>query len=323
MAVEFVGGKVWDTIARACSGRGKRRAAIAYVGADAPGRLRLRHNDLLVVNAGRDALLSHATSPEALGTYLEAGVRVLSCPTLHAKVVATPRVAVVGSANASRSSTGLDEAIVVVDGKRAVSEAHDFVDSLLERSDEVTPDFVEAARTIWAEGWPSRRPGAGSDQTSGGLLPAPPFRLFILGTHIHGASGAEQQLLIDERRRQASTSGPAGGYRIESIRLSPDRDRYRPGDVLIEWDEFEGELCVWPPTLVFSGPASIPRTKDVLHFVRRPTQLEPIPLQEAKVALERDGLRPRLTEDREVRSPKVREALLGLWYLSGDPESGS
>lgn len=111
----LVGGEVWPQVTVACNGRGQRRAAIAYLGADAPRLLQLRRYDVLVVNASDAALLAHATSPKALEADLAAGVRVSSSAKLHAKVLVTPTHAVIGSANASTHSSAVDEAVVISD----------------------------------------------------------------------------------------------------------------------------------------------------------------------------------------------------------------
>lgn len=82
MTVKLVAGagEVWDSITAVCKQGKRRRAAVAYVGQHAPQLLPLGRGDILVVNAGDSALLSHATSPVALEVYLNAGVKVFSSP---------------------------------------------------------------------------------------------------------------------------------------------------------------------------------------------------------------------------------------------------
>ncbi|MFD9670059.1 phosphatidylserine/phosphatidylglycerophosphate/cardiolipin synthase family protein, partial [Rhodococcus sp. NPDC059968] len=86
MGTTFHGPSPWPHITRAIRTRGARYAAIGYLGQDAPDLLPLRAGDLLVVNASKAAIRAHATSPAALAYYVNKGVRVLSSPTLHAKV---------------------------------------------------------------------------------------------------------------------------------------------------------------------------------------------------------------------------------------------
>ncbi|MDH6286970.1 hypothetical protein M2275_001873 [Rhodococcus opacus] len=97
MATTFHGPSPWPHITRAIRTRGIRHAAIAHLGQDAPTLMPLRAGDVLVVNASRAAVRAHLTSPVALAYYVDAGVRVLSSPNLHANVIATDRRAVIGS----------------------------------------------------------------------------------------------------------------------------------------------------------------------------------------------------------------------------------
>ena len=70
---------------------GRRYAAVAFVGEDAPTLMPLKRNDVLIVNAGKAALKSHATSPRALRHYYDKGVQLYNDHTLHAKVIVSGR----------------------------------------------------------------------------------------------------------------------------------------------------------------------------------------------------------------------------------------
>lgn len=76
----------------------------------------------------------NTSGPAALAHYLGAGVRVLSSPNLHAKVIVTDRRAVIGSANASHNSTVADEAVIITDDPDLIAAARTFIDKM----DEVT-----------------------------------------------------------------------------------------------------------------------------------------------------------------------------------------
>lgn len=160
MTVKFVGGAVWPEMTAIARRGGPRRAAIAFLGADAPRRLPLAKGDVLIVNASRAALLSHATSPDALATYCKRGVNVFSSPILHAKVVVTRSCAVVGSANASPTSGRMHEAVMVTNDPAVVRAARDFVNALdgLTAVDEA---FIDAARVVWDHGRAAGPPGPG------------------------------------------------------------------------------------------------------------------------------------------------------------------
>ena len=147
MGTTFHGPSPWSHITRAIGTRGARCAAIAYVGQDAPNLLPLRAGDVLVVNASKAAVRAHATSPAALAYYLGKGVRVLSSPTLHAKVIATNRRAVVGSANASENSTFADDAVIITDDPEVVASVRKFIDGIDEIT-EVDQAFIDNANRV-------------------------------------------------------------------------------------------------------------------------------------------------------------------------------
>ncbi|MCB1129998.1 MAG: hypothetical protein KDN05_02650 [Verrucomicrobiae bacterium] len=82
------------------------------------------------------------THPEAIRSYLDAGVEVHSWANLHAKVYAFGDVAIVGSCNASaRSANTLTEAAVRITDPTGVQQCSDFVLSL--RGDRVLQGLVE------------------------------------------------------------------------------------------------------------------------------------------------------------------------------------
>lgn len=133
MGTPFHGPSPWSHITRAIGTRGARCAAIAYLGQDAPDLLPLRAGDVLGVNASKAAVRAHATSPAAIAYYLDKGVRVLSSPTLHAKVIATNLRAVVGSAMPQRTPPSLTMPSSS-DDPEVVASVRKFIDGI----DEIT-----------------------------------------------------------------------------------------------------------------------------------------------------------------------------------------
>ena len=78
---------VWPAIAKVLAPAGRKLAAVAFLGADAPDLLAsLRAGDLLVCDASPHALTAGATHPDALDALLTHGVDVRSLPHMHAKV---------------------------------------------------------------------------------------------------------------------------------------------------------------------------------------------------------------------------------------------
>ncbi|MBM7819187.1 hypothetical protein JOE63_001664 [Cellulosimicrobium cellulans] len=102
------------------------RAAVAYLGTDAPTILPLGVGDVLVVDGSDAALAAGSTNPAAIRRFVEAGAVVVSLAGLHAKVVLeggpAPRC-LVGSANVSaHSRDDLREAAILSDDPALVDQ---------------------------------------------------------------------------------------------------------------------------------------------------------------------------------------------------------
>ncbi len=312
MGTTFHGPSPWPHITRAIRTRGARYAAIGYLGQDAPELLPLRAGDLLVVNASKAAVRAHATSPAALAYYVNKGVRVLSSPTLHAKVIATNTRAVIGSANASGNSTLADDAVVITDDPDIIAAVRSFIDGLDEIT-EVDQVFLDDAILEWEIGRAVPLPGVtGRVRIETDFLPTPVTRMFVKHVVDYEPTRTEQQVLDEQRGRHHSRGGPAAKYQLESLRLDRPSGVKR-GDVIV----FADDEWIYAPAVVVSDPMKIPRSGGaVLYFLRLRTGLSPLPLEDAEKALTDLG-HPgsRLRTDHFVRSPGLRSALLGLWDL--------
>ncbi|ELB92924.1 hypothetical protein Rwratislav_11518, partial [Rhodococcus wratislaviensis IFP 2016] len=133
----------------------------------------------LIDNASKAAVRAHATSPAALAHYLNKGVRVLSSPTLHAKVIATNTRAVIGSANASENSTLADDAVVITDDPQIIASVRKFIDGLDEIT-EVDQVFLDDAILEWEIGRAVPLPGVtGRVRIETDFLPTPVTRMFV------------------------------------------------------------------------------------------------------------------------------------------------
>lgn len=106
--------ELWPEIYRRSKAARKTLAAIAYFSSDK--KIRLKKDDVLVVDASQAAIGSGETSAKLLKKLFSKGVQLFSCPDLHAKIIAMDRCAVVGSGNASKSSADtLHEAALLTD----------------------------------------------------------------------------------------------------------------------------------------------------------------------------------------------------------------
>lgn len=146
MTTKVHGFHPWDEISLLSKLPGPRHAAIAFVGANAPEMLSLETGDVLVCNASRSAIESGATNPYALREFVDRGVEVYSCSSLHAKVLAVRGYAIVGSANASRQSDLSLEAVVSSDEPEFVERVIKLVDEACCKNDfAVDVEYLDAA----------------------------------------------------------------------------------------------------------------------------------------------------------------------------------
>jgi hypothetical protein len=318
MTTTLITGNVWQYLTGACRTPGRRRAAISYVGVDAPTLLPLRRGDVLIVNASDNALGNHATSPEALAVYHAAGVRVFSSARLHAKLLVTTGQAVVGSANASANSTHCHEAVLITDDAAILADARAFIDGL-DDCIQVDDDFLRHAQATWAKGRPTMLPGLGETRTDPGFLPPLPFRLYLTESEYYDPTDTEERAIRRASRQLRRTAGPAATYRLRSYRLRRDDRPYRRGDVLISLHRDNDDSWVTPPAVVLSDPIPIPRTRSVIYVLKERVDLHDLPLHEVQAALRLAGRRDQLHGDREIRSPALRDALLGIWGLLATP----
>jgi hypothetical protein len=144
---------VWVEISKLRGGA--RIAAIAYLGDNAPTLLgQFRHGDTIVCDASDERIRSGSTSKAALSEFLKRGVRLYSLKNLHAKVICIGPTAVIGSMNASTSSTQMREAAVFLTGSQGVGASREFVRGLLKDSVAIDEQFLKRIDKI-----PPRRRG--------------------------------------------------------------------------------------------------------------------------------------------------------------------
>jgi hypothetical protein len=313
--IEFVSGDVWPAITKACRTRGPRSAAIAYLGGRAPELLPLKAGDVLVCDAGDSVLLGHGTSPDALEAFVKRGVDVWSCPGLHAKVLVTATCAVVGSANASENSTGLDEAVIVTDSRAVLASAATFIRQL-GGSTRVDALFIDAARATWARGRSAPMAHGPSKLSVQPLLPDT-FRLFLAAdTDWYTPTAAETAVFQRHARVVRRAAGPAATFSLDSYQLGANDLAFRRGDVLVQVVHADDGRMVWPPVVVISDAISFGRRGQKLHVTRGLADLEPIPLEQALEGFRAAGVTAQLDTERWIRSVAVRNTLLALWDLT-------
>ncbi|MFZ2527079.1 MAG: phosphatidylserine/phosphatidylglycerophosphate/cardiolipin synthase family protein [Rhodococcus sp. (in: high G+C Gram-positive bacteria)] len=317
MGTSFHAPHPWPHITTTLRGPGPRHVAIAHLDHTAPDLLPLRAGDVLIVNAARNALRAHATSPTALAQFVENGVRVLSTPNLHTGVLVTPDLAILGPVSASRSSTLADEAALITDDPDTIAAARRFIDNLDDLTD-IDQTFLDNATTLWQIGRSIPLPGIGAQRRAQpDFLPTTVTRMFLRHITNYTPSTDEQQQWADITTPGSSTAGPVSAYPLEWLRLDTpdDRDRFRRGDVLIQITA--DNTWIHPPAVIHSDPIRLPHTRHAIAYqLRARVDLDPLPVPDAATMLADLGHpNPRLRTDHRIISPTLRAAFLRLWNL--------
>lgn len=230
-------------------------------------------------------------------------------------MVVTAGEAVIGSANASASSTALEEAALITDDPVVVAASQAFIDGIPGLT-QVYDAFATAAKATWARGRRSGPPGTDGGNPDPGFLPLWPFRLRLAAnTEVVAMSETEECAFRQASRRVRRAAGPAATYSIASYRLPREDAPYRCGDVLIQVYDDGGERWVAPPAVVFSDATQVSRRWN-LHLLRERVDLRPVAVRDAQAQLRDMGVDGRLGSQRWIRSPTLRDALFRLWGLS-------
>lgn len=319
MTVDFLTGReLWSTVTDACrAAKQPVRAAIAYLGVDAPDLLPLGDGDILVTNAGRDALQSGATHPDALATFVERGVDVWSNEWLHAKVLVVGRRAFVGSANASlRSARDLIEAACVLTDPAAVRSARRFVDEM-DGCEPVDDSYLAWARATWVAPKPraQRREGRAG---SGVPVPAPSDRVYVLLDAPWHPPPALDRAIEKTSQSMRRRAGPKSSFELDwTVVESSDRLRHRDGDWLV-WGEPTsggGNGLLYPPAQWIGGHEEVTNKRWWIDYWRRSTVLEPWDLHTARGAvLSRTGVR--LRSHGWLRNEDAKHELFSWWGMT-------
>lgn len=278
-------------------------AAVAYVGARAPEYLPLQEGDLIVVNGSDNAVAMGATSVDALRTWYEAGVAVVSHERVHAKVIIVGRTVYVGSANLSdnaRRGHTVEAAIVSTD-PAIVSAARALIQELVDDGEDVDQHWLELKETIKV----TRTPPPYNPKSS--FLPDSRFDLWIVGIEDHDFSPAEEELAQQGRRVHTTKDRR---YRIECLAGTKyDPEDLHAGDLVVFLRARSAKLVRFLERKR-SGSAAV-------GFYRSDRELSTVKLQTLRAALAMPNSTD-LTEDgswQRVGTP-ARGAVLGLWNVT-------
>ncbi len=153
MARLVFGEALWKELRRTARNSRSLTAAVAFVGKNPEAVLKWPKNTRIVTALTKARVKSGATSAKGIKKLVSINVRVRSHADLHAKVYVFDRVAFVGSANASESSSRLDEAAVVLSKPAEVAAARAFVNGLWRGAIPTDPRILDHLATLepkWA-----------------------------------------------------------------------------------------------------------------------------------------------------------------------------
>ena len=314
------GRQVWPTIARLSKKAGPRYAAIAYLGREAPKLLTMRRGDVLVVNAGPQALTAGATHPEALAVFVERGVQVFSLPNLHSKVFVNRDTAVVGSANASANSARVEEAIVVLTTVTARRDVRAYVERLVERADEVDDAFLSMARNQFKVPVDGPVPGITSSGGRVGLVRDPVSAVWIVDFERVPFASSDNEFAVSSERRYRRKQ-LSGQFRVEAFNDGKKCYGVAIGDAVIFVEELADEIVVHPPQIVLDVESKNPDSGNWFMF----TLADQVPPSGSVTwaSLRRTLGFPRLESAVDLNEPVMDagtvRSVLRLWGLESNP----
>ncbi|WP_424327073.1 phospholipase D-like domain-containing protein [Gordonia sp. (in: high G+C Gram-positive bacteria)] len=309
------GTDLWDEITPVARRAGPRRAAIAFLGNDAPDLLgKFCSRDRLVVNAGSRALASGATSPVALETLFERGVQLRSYDRLHAKVIVTREWAVIGSSNASNSSNRSEEAVVITCDPTLVKDARTMVDGLWTQSVVIDREFIMRAKRITKD---ASAAGTGVPGVIGTELfpPRPVRRVHFAENESVEVSAEVHEAMCEARTAARRESRP--GLTLESW-WDPSRSSARAEDVLIRFTCDDDDCDVEQPSRIVSKTKVPGAGNGWVYVLQSMRDRDGVWLSEVAdtliaAELDVDDLNGAIVDD-----PDFIESILELWEEDGD-----
>ncbi len=314
---------LWRTAKRLVA-RGKGVcAAIAYFGQKGATLLPFRKGDTLVVDLSIPSVRAGQSDPREIEKLLDRGVEVFTRSNLHAKIIATERETLVGSANASgRAEKVLDEAAILTSDPAAVRRARDFVASLC--NEPVRDEYLALCKREYR---PPRFANSNGPHPRGAGRRARSAKLWIVGL-------GEGEIPESEKKRLAQGEQRAKAMIRRRQQSEPSHFWWstkpafasilRPGDWVIRAiRNTNGPIDVSPPgqfLFLDTYPRGRGKHRHVFHL-EGPRQGHVVPWAQfrrvaRKVASLRLTNRPRTRSVSDVASA---DALLRLWTARGRP----
>jgi hypothetical protein len=224
---EIITGRTWKRVSVQARSAPTRRAAIAYVTTNDVG---LRSGDTLVTDASLGSIRAGHTDAKLLLKLYDEGVAIYSLEGLHSKVVLFGRIAVVGSANMSRSR--LTEASILTDDPVITAGVAAFIKAMTVRRNELSRTDIKrlCGVKVVRRGYnPSRSIGSRNGKIGN--------RTWIVSVQeLQDEPTVQQQRRIDRRVKEINKArGVAEDYEwIRWTRMSRFARECRAGDNLFE-----------------------------------------------------------------------------------------
>lgn len=305
MTTKFHAPHPWQEISKHAD-KGKGYVAVPFIGKNAYQLLPLKEGSVLVTRFSEQAIRAGQVSPTEILKYIRHGVQVFSYDSLHAKVFVFSRRAFVGSANLSKSSQALTEAVIESTETNLIRAAKDFVLGLT--GDLITPKQARKLTALYPKDG-ERQFGYGA--SSGRKTPESRSRVSILPvTHYDWPLGAKQT------DRIAS---------VEVQKKIADRSRFKLNKA--HWDALprhnEGEWVVYRHTegrgFLFECPSRVIEIRPVangegyLIYTEQPKFQRNISSTSIRKVFGEESKLFFSASERVVRNKKLANELMQLW----------
>lgn len=305
--------------------RGKSlRAAIAYFGQKGATLLPFRKGDTLVVDLSIPSVRAGRSDPREIEKLVGRGVEVFTRSNLHAKIIATDRETLVGSANASgRAQNVLDEAAILTADTAAVRRARDFVASLC--NEPVRDEYLALCKREYR---PPRFLNGAAPRARGTRRRILPAKLWIVGLGEGEIPESEEERFGqgEQRakamiRRHQQQSEPSHFWWSRKPAFA---SVLRPGDwVICATRGADSRIDVSPPgrfLFLDTYPRGRGNHRYVFHL-EVPRQAHAVTWAQFRRAAQKVGSlrltkRPRT---RAISDVVTADALLKLWTVAGRP----
>lgn len=315
--LSFLHDDLWPRL-EALSKKAKHtHVAVAYLARGASKLLRLRDDDVLVIDMGDASVKSGRTDPKEVSNYLRAGVRVYSVENLHAKAFVFNDTVIVGSSNVSNySKSGLVEAGIETTNAALRRNVIAWIESLALAP--VTPKVAAAKAKLYKPpkwGTPTRG-GSGKRKPS---LHLDVGRLWIINSQPAEFTQEEDEILDAQAKTAKTFLASKKKYIVETIRF-PAKVRFardtRLGDLAIVLHNVDKTTDVYPPSRVLYTRAY--RAEGVarigVHFECREDE-NTFDWRKFRKAALSAGVKVGKHTCREIRNPAQYESLLGFFKL--------